>query len=427
MRHEARRPIRRSDPGTARPRAGRDGPRWRPRRRVPTRPPTGRPRPRCRDRRGPPTAAPGRRSTVRLHLPTRATPSTAASGRVRPGRGWTPFARPWSPRHGAAGHLVGWWARTYAPGCPPRPAARRRRAPGPSRCWRSKGTRPSSSPTRVVTHRTQAPSLAGAQAARTRSISTPADRRISKVRALITWVAGAPDTPVRRSTTTWSTPCWARRSEATMPTGPPPTTSTVVRSGSPSIRGAPRRRPVELQVLAGEVAGAVGAKKCAGGTHLLGPAQTPGRDGGGDLGIGLVEGDAPDGHGQLGHLALPVGVDPLGQEVVYRHVVDHHVAGHRLHDSGQAGTGPDRRRHQRMRRLDHGARDVDDPAEVPGPHTGQDSLDQLDGAQHVGLERLGPRLGGHLGEDGRRRAGVVGDQYVGVRAGLEHPTPAVGS
>ncbi len=67
--------------------------------------------------------------------------------------------------------------------------------------WRSKGRLPSSSPVSVMTQRTRPASAGSLHAAAMAAMSTPAARRISKVRAFTTWAAGARWIDSRRSTT----------------------------------------------------------------------------------------------------------------------------------------------------------------------------------------------------------------------------------
>ena len=91
----------------------------------------------------------------------------------------------------------------------------------------------------------------------------PADRRISNVRALTTWAAGAAWTSGAALHHPWSIPCRASSSDVTRPTGPPPTTSTVVESAEPVETAGRRPAPsdeapvgaaVEVEVLARHVA-----------------------------------------------------------------------------------------------------------------------------------------------------------------------------
>src|SRR3954464_14040956 len=95
---------------------------------------------------------------------------------------------------------------------------------------------------------------------------------------------------------------------------------------------------VEVDVHAAHVAGVRRADERAGGAELLGPAHAPGRDGLRDPLPRLLHGDAVALHVALGHVALAVGVEALGQQVVQGHVVAGDVARDALADGRQPGT-----------------------------------------------------------------------------------------
>jgi hypothetical protein len=71
------------------------------------------------------------------------------------------------------------------------------------------------------------------------------------------------------------------------------------------------------------------------------------------------------------------------------------------------------------RRLHRAGGDVHDAAEAARDHAVHRRLDQLDGRQHVGVERLDPVLAHPLAEVARRRPAGVVHQDVRLRAGGE--------
>ena len=114
---------------------------------------------------------------------------------------------------------------------------------------------------------------------------------------------------------------------------------------------------------------------------------------------------------------LPVGLERAGLDRIDRDVVARIEPRRRCEERGQAGPGARRDVEASDRRANRTRGDVDDSAELALDHAGRQRLNQRDRGQHVRFDPLEDILALDLVERLVRRAAVVVDQNVGVRAG----------
>ena len=137
----------------------------------------------------------------------------------------------------------------------------------------------------------------------------------------------------------------------------------------------------------------------------------------------LVQGLAA-GLGAACHCLLEsIGIDRTGQQVVDRHVVPRDLARNSGDEPGEPAARAVGESENIDRRLDRRRRDVDDAPEAPRDHAVDGRLDELDGRQHVGIERTNPRVAIPVAKIARRRTARVVDQDVRCRARGERGIP----
>src|SRR5437773_1228434 len=202
------------------------------------------------------------------------------------------------------------------------------------------------------------------------------------------------------------------------------------RDGDTSPARAPRRggfsiragilAAVHQQILAGDVAGVHAAQEGAGRAELLRRAEAAGRIELGARLVFLLVALAALGGARFVGAAQPVGVERAGQQAVDGDAVAHGDAGDAGHEAGQPAARTVAQAQDVDRRLHRARGDVHDAPEAALHHAVDRRFDELDGRQHVGVDRLDPVVAGPLAEvAGRRAAGVV-DANVGLRTGGEH-------
>src|SRR6266851_6412163 len=177
---------------------------------------------------------------------------------------------------------------------------------------------------------------------------------------------------------------------------------------------------VHQQVLAGDIARVRAAQEGAGRAEFLGRAEAAGRI---HLGAGrvlIVIALAALGGARLVSAAQPIGVERTGQQAVDGDAVPDSDAGHAGHEAGEAAARAVAQPQYVDRRLHRARRDVHDAAEAALHHAVDRRLDELDGRQHVGVDRLDPVVALPVAEIARRRTARVVDDDVGLRTGGEH-------
>ena len=126
-----------------------------------------------------------------------------------------------------------------------------------------------------------------------------------------------------------------------------------------------------------------------------------------------------------------VGAEAIGLERAGQHGIDGDVgggdgAGDAGEKGGEAGARAGGKVEPDERHLHRAGGDVDDAAEFLCRHRADGLLDQLDRHDHVGDDAVDHLLPVELAEVAERRAGIVVDQDVRLRAGREQRLLAVG-
>src|SRR5580704_7321681 len=210
------------------------------------------------------------------------------------------------------------------------------------------------------------------------------------------------------------------------PMTPPPATRAPphrgVRDGEETLSLIRPRvlAAVHQQVLAGDVARVRAAQEGTGRAEFLGRAEAAGRVRLGAGSVLLVIALAALGGARLVGAAQAIGVERAGQQAVDGHTMTDGDTGHAGHEAGETAPRAVAQPQYVDRRLHRTRRDVHDAAEAALHHAVDRRLDELDGRQHVGVDRLDPVVALPVAEITRRRATRVVDDDVGLRTGGEH-------